>query len=285
MEVEQNKRQMIKNLHPSMGRLLGQAAGHPNGRQRIYHLLERPESSKLGMLILGVLMICILASVLVYFFASISEQMATHPVIVGTEYVCTTVFTIELAVRIFVGTLDPYRQLLCDVTLYIDAISCVPFYMERATIGSVGDKERAFLQFLQLLRLLRVLKLLRHYSGWRVLLIALERSWRAIMVPVFAMIVTIFVLAGLLYAIEDWVRLSVQDATAAEEAVPLENAFESMWVVYWLVTTLGYDGNLGTQHAASQVVIACAVSLQGLEPWPRAYRHGAATSAASWRPP
>ena len=55
-----------------------------------------------------------------------------------------------------------------------------------------------------LLRLMRILKLMRHYSGWRVLTIALERSWRAICVPVFAMLMTILVLSGLLHALETW---------------------------------------------------------------------------------
>ena len=323
VEIEAKQRQLIKSLHGSIGRNLVLAGKDAVGsrRARIYRLLERPDSSKLGMIVLGTIMLCLVASVFVYFMASISDEVALHPLIIATEYVCTTVFTLELLTRVYVGTLDPYRQILCDVTLWIDAASVTPFYVEKLPFFMNGDnyKERAFLQFLQLLRLLRVLKLvshpvhssrlshppslmlssvctqLRHYSGWRVLLIALERSWRAIMVPAFAMLVTIFMLSGLLFAIE-----SVQDTraqqqqqlsveaqqqqqllvdsaagnitspsdvykalhalwTAPEETVALENAFESMWVVFWLVTTLGYDGNLGTQGAASQLVIAVAL--------------------------
>ena len=108
------------------------------------------------------------------------------------EWACMVIFTLELLVRIYIGTVDPCRQLVFDLTMYIDALSVLPFYLEKGYFEANDDTwtSPAILQFLKLLRLLRVLKLLRHYSGWRVLLIALERSWLAIMVLVFAMIMT-----------------------------------------------------------------------------------------------
>lgn len=95
----------------------------------------------------------------------------------------------------------------------------------------------------QLLRLLRVLKLLRHYSGWRVLTIALERSWHAVTVPVFAMLLTVIVLSGLLFALEASYELQATPS-AEDPAEPLANAFESMWAVFWLVTAAAFDHSL-----------------------------------------
>ena len=46
----------------------------------------------------------------------------------------------------------------------------------RRDVGSVTT----FLKVLQLLRLLRVLKVFRHYSDWRVLILALNNSWRRV---------------------------------------------------------------------------------------------------------
>ena len=101
-----------------------------------------------------------------------------------------------------------------------------------------------------------MLKLLRHYSGWRVLTIALERSWRAVAVPVFAMLLTIIVLSGLLFALETSYELQAHAGVGEAPAEPLANAFESMWACFWLVTTLGYDGHLGTEQPLSRLVIA-----------------------------
>ena len=38
-----------------------------------------------------------------------------------------------------------------------------------------------------------------------------------------------------------------------------DDGFESMWCVFWIVTTLGYDGRMGTGAAAGQVIIAVAI--------------------------
>jgi hypothetical protein len=256
-----------------------------NMRQRVYRMLERPQTSRTGVAILTVLMVCIVVSILVYFISSIGPGVANHAAIQAAEYTCTIVFTAELIVRLIVGTLDPWPLICCDITLFIDAASVAPLYVERifGADATHGTGETVFLQMLALLRLLRVLKLLRHYSGWRVLSIALERSWRAIFVPMFAMFISVLLLSGLLYAIEASYDVAGADGSPlpgssrnvtsvgelaevvltsisepAEEGA-LQNAFESMWAVFWLVTTLGYDGHLGTGQAYSKLVVATAL--------------------------
>ena len=243
--------------------LLPQGA-HIGFRQRAFRLLERPQSSQAGMLFLLVLLLCIFASIAVYFISSL-PGMRHDPAVKAVEYVCTIVFTVELAVRIAVGTLDPWSFLVRDwFTFLIDLGGIAPFYFELALFSHDSEERPVFLQLLQLLRLLRVLKLLRHYSGWRVLSLALERSWRAVAVPVFAMILTILVLSGLLFALEASYEVGAgagAGAGAAEDeaAEPLANAFESMWAIFWLVTTLGFDGHMGTEQPASRLVIALAL--------------------------
>ena len=225
--------------------------------------------------------------------------MCGSPVILTLEIFCTAV-TLELVARVYVGTLDPFRM-LCDVTLLVDLTSVLPFPSSGGWKGwdirscSTTEYTLQVISILQLLRLLRVFKLLRHYGGWRVLMIAVERSWRAMAVPAFAMAMTIIVLSGLLHAIESVHIIHIRDSHEADlkllpfrdsdastsnitslqdlyshiykisadeelaDQSALGNGFETMWAVFWLVMTLGYDGSLGTGNGYSQVVIALAL--------------------------
>ena len=108
------------------------------------------------------------------------------------------------------------------------------------TFGA-SDDNVAGVKVLRLLRLLRFLKLLRHYSGWRVLILAVDRSKKAIFVPMFAMLVTTLVLGGTLQYFEP---------------ETFDNAFESMWAIFWLVLTLGYEDDLGSGSVESRLLIA-----------------------------
>ena len=60
-----------------------------------------------------------------------------------------------------------------------------------------------------------------------------------------------------------FMALALAQAEAAlvvgEDHNAFHNAFEAMWAVFWLVTTLGYDGPLGSGSASSRVVVALAL--------------------------
>ena len=38
-----------------------------------------------------------------------------------------------------------------------------------------------------------------------------------------------------------------------------ETAWEAMWAIFWVVTTLGYDGNYGRMSAAAHVIYGVAI--------------------------
>ena len=66
---------------------------------------------------------------------------------------------------------------------WIDVATIIPFYIDIFMAGGSRSSDGLLvLELLELLRLARIFKLLKHYSGWRVLLIALENSYRALMV-------------------------------------------------------------------------------------------------------
>lgn len=66
---------------------------------------------------------------------------------------------------------------------------------------------------------------------------------------------TILILAGALYLAEE--------STLTEEQMLNEegftDAFDAMWVVFWLVATLGFDGYMGADSPAHKIVIAAAI--------------------------
>ena len=264
-EEQAKRRELVHNLHPSM-RLDGAPFDERmEWRQRIHFYMERPMRTSVGKVLLCLLMLCILASILTYYLSSL-PGLRYHPTIRATEWVCTIVFSVELLVRLVAGSLDPWHML--DLTLLIDAASVTPFYLELALLSGSAEGESAdtpiFVQLLQLLRLLRVLKLLRHYSGWRVLSIAIHRSWRAVAVPVFAMILAVFLLSGLLFALEASYTAQQQatgsgGGSVSDQPQGLPDALESMWLCFWLVTTLGFDGDFGSEQPASRLVIAVAL--------------------------
>ena len=84
----------------------------------------------------------------------------------------------------------------------------------------------------------------------RVLMLALGSAWRALVIPGFAMLLCSLILSGALWIAEGQVK---------DEALAFEDAFEALWCVFWIVTTLGYEGRFGTGGAIGQCIIALAI--------------------------
>jgi len=229
-------------------------------RWRVLRVLEMPQSSRLATCFFVFVISAIGASVFSYFLSSVGNEIKVSTGMAITEMVCTGIFTVELLLRIIVGTVDPMNVIVKDIFIWVDALSIVPFYAQLGLRVSTGDPRARlphYMDALQLFRLMRILKLLRHYSGWRVLLMALSRSGKAIFVPIFAMFLTVLLLSGVLYFCEAAGHPAI-GASSGEEG-GFENAFEAMWAVFWLVTTLGYDGDLGSGAAPGRLVIALAL--------------------------
>ena len=188
-------------------------------RQKLHRVLDMPHSSRAAFAFFTLIITVIFISVVSFFLAT-TEGLEGSAELQMVENVCTVVFTIELAARIFVGTLDVRGLLLCDFCFWIDALVLVPSYA--AWFGMSGDGS---LRLLKSLKVARTLKLMRMYSGWRVLIIALNSSWRAIIVPGFAMLITTTLLSGLLFVLEE--PQSDDPAEVNEDA--FEDALDALW--------------------------------------------------------
>ena len=246
-------------------------------RWRLYRLLERPNSSLGAKILFVVLLAAIILSVFMYYVETL-PGMASQGTGDGAgatravEIILTVIFVAELLCRLTVGTLDPWNLLLIDVMFWVDVISILPFFavavIGEQNINESGDALRLFTQIVPIFRLLRIFKLCRHYSGWRVLVVAARDSGHAILVPAFAMCILICLLSGLLYTFEEWagetqnVTSTRLDDGTAFYAYP--NGFESLWSIFWLVTTLGPADDAHVPISSPGRLVEAAALLGGL---------------------
>lgn len=252
-------------------------------RHKLGDLLDNPSSSTAASGVFSIVIAAITASVAVFYIQTAVEftppdgnhLLQRGDPLAVCEAICVFIFTAEVSLRIIVGTLDVRRLLLLDAYFWVDLLSIVPFYAELVltsrppdcTIGiaanltlvngSVVAAPRVcrpaelpqYLRVMQLLRLMRILKLMRHYVDMRVLMLAWHTAWRALLVPGFAMLLSILILSGALWLLQ---------GTDADES-PHSDGFESLWCVFWIVSTLGYDGPMGNGGGVGQCIIAIAI--------------------------
>jgi hypothetical protein len=208
-------------------------------RGQLALVLMEPRSSRSATAFLVVIVSVIAMSTLNFFLSSM-PHLHDDETLKTLEFVCAGVLTFELMLRTFVGTLNWKRMLLWEWTYWLDVLSLLPFYLDsRCWTSEINDDELPDeVRSLELLRLLRILKLVRHYADWRVLMVALQNSWRALLVPTFAMLMTILVLSGALFLAEGqpYDRSNPYRPTAEGE---FRDGFEAMWTIFWIVTTLG----------------------------------------------
>jgi len=198
-------------------------------RAAVFKILERPRSSPAAMTLFAVVVMAIVASTITWALSTV-EGMEDNMGIMVVEIIANVVFTFELTLRLYAMQAE-LKSLVTDPGFYVDVFSLLPFYVQCGVWISNADSVPEWAKLLRLLGVLRVLKLLRHYSGWRVLIIAVKRSSRPIFVPMFAILVATLILGGILQKLEP-------------ETFP--DVFDSMYAIFWLLLTLGYDGDLGS---------------------------------------
>lgn len=225
-------------------------------RAALGRILDEPHSGRMAGAVFAIVIGAILTSVAAFYLSSVKSLTETDNgyALWVCEATCVYIFTVEVALRTIVATLDVKRLLLLDPYWWIDVLSIVPFYVELSISSGPGSTEvPGALRVMQLLRLMRILKLMRHYVDMRVLMIALGTAGRALLVPGFAMALCILLLSGALWLAEA--------PAGSEEDNPdaFDDAFEALWCCFWIVTTLGYEGRFGSGGGIGQLILSAAV--------------------------
>ena len=195
-------------------------------RAALGRILDEPHSGRMAGAVFAIVIGAILTSVAAFYLSSVKSLTETDNgyALWVCEATCVYIFTVEVALRTIVATLDVKRLLLLDPYWWIDVLSIVPFYVELSISSGPGSTEvPGALRVMQLLRLMRILKLMRHYVDMRVLMIALGTAGRALLVPGFAMALCILLLSGALWLAEA--------PAGSEEDNPdaFDDAFEALW--------------------------------------------------------
>ena len=111
----------------------------PTGwRYRLGVLLDEPRSSTAASGVFTLVICAIFVSVFVFYLQTvvdITPSDGNHLLQRGDplavmEATCVFIFTLEVTLRVVVGTLDVWRLLLLDAYFWVDLLSIIPFYAE-----------------------------------------------------------------------------------------------------------------------------------------------------------
>ncbi len=192
--------------------------------------------TRLGKLFDIILIISIICSVLVVMLGSVEDfQQRYQQIFFYLEWFFTLLFTLEYLLRL----ISVQRPLLYAGSFYgiVDFLSIVPTYL---SLVIPSAKYMLVIRILRLLRIFRVLKLTAYMGEAQVLMGALRKSWRKILVFLYTILTLVVVFGALMYVIEG-----------------SESGFTSIpRAMYWAMvtlTTVGY-GDIAPQTTLGQLV-------------------------------
>ena len=211
-------------------------------KERVHLIIFEADTSA-GKLFDVALLWAISTSILIVMLDSVEEyRNRWGAVLAFGEWTLTALFTVEYLVRLWcVRAPAAYARSFFGV---VDLLSILPAY-----VGLVmgGAESLMVIRSLRLLRIFRVLKLAQFLGEAHVLVTALKRSQRKILVFLGGVLVMVFIMGSVMYLVEG-----------------PEHGFTSIpRGVYWAIvtlTTVGY-GDIHPHTPLGQAIAACVMVL------------------------
>ena len=175
-----------------------------------------------------------------------------HPILEGIDSFCTCFFTLEFLVRFLVA---PDRlRFVKSLMNVIDVLCVLPMWIRYAMLLQNVNIDNNLLPVyflittLRVLRICRVLRLARHYTGVKILLLALKASLRELAMLLIFVFIVVMIFAVVIYYAEFF----------------MSDTFPSIPEGYWwaiiTLTTVGY-GDMYPKSVTGYVVGAlCALT-------------------------
>ncbi len=194
--------------------------------------------TRLGRAFDVILIISIIVSVFSVVLGSVDKFYKVYwEILFYIEWFFTLLFSLEYALRL----ISVRRPLLYARSFFgiVDFLSIIPTYLS-FLIPSI--KYMLIIRMLRLLRVFRILKLVAYMDEAQVLMSALNKSWRKILVFLFAILALVIIFGSLMYVVEG--------KEAGFTSIPKS--------IYWTIvtlTTVGY-GDIAPQTPLGQMIAA-----------------------------
>ncbi len=200
--------------------------------------------TRLGKAFDLVLIFSIICSVIAVMLGSVSKiYLQYSELLFYIEWFFTLLFTLEYSLRL-ISVRRPLRYATSFFGI-VDFLSIIPTYL---SFLFPSIKYMLVIRILRLLRVFRILKLSAYMDEAQVLMNALNKSWRKILVFLYTILTLVVVFGSLMYVVEG--------SKAGFTSIPKS--------VYWAIvtlTTVGY-GDIAPQTPLGQV-IAAAIMIMG----------------------
>ncbi|XP_055067980.2 potassium voltage-gated channel subfamily V member 1 [Misgurnus anguillicaudatus] len=201
-------------------------------RQRLWDLMEKPDSSKAAKTFGTLSMLFVVVSIVNMSLTSLDFTILGAPILDVLEYVCIIWFTGELVLR-FMCVKDKCKFSRSVVNI-IDLLAILPFYVTLAVESLHGESTELenvgrVVQVLRLMRSLRMLKLGRHSTGLKSLGMTITQCYEEVGLLMLFLSVGISIFATVEYAIEH----DIPETT-------FPNVPSAWWWATTSMTTVGY---------------------------------------------
>ena len=206
-------------------------------RESLHGIIFGSET-RLGKTFDIVLIISIIFSVIAVMLGSVVQiQLKFGEILFYVEWFFTLLFTLEYTLRL-ISVRSPLRYVRSFFGI-VDFLSIIPTYL---AFLFPSIKYMLVIRILRLLRIFRILKLSAYMGEAQVLMGALNKSWRKILVFLYTILTLVVIFGALMYVVEG--------SEAGFTSIPKS--------VYWAVvtlTTVGY-GDIAPQSPLGQVIAA-----------------------------
>ncbi|WP_051234023.1 ion transporter [Halomonas halocynthiae] len=186
-------------------------------RTRLFQIIfesDTPLAKGFDIALIGLIIVSVLVVILESITSLRSEYASWFTL---AEWSFTSLFTIELALRLY--CLERPARYLRSFYGVLDVIAILPAWL---ALLLPGAQSLVVLRLLRTLRIFRVLRLMEFVGEGQLLLSAMQRSSRQIVLFLFTVFMIVTIFASLMYLIE-----------------PIEAGFTSIpRAIYWAVVTL-----------------------------------------------